>query len=318
MTLQLAVVGAGVMGANHCRIAASLPGVSLVGVVDADHDRAEAASAAGGCRGFGSIDELLESTPVDAVIIAVPTALHSELTHRALGAGLHVLIEKPIAATVAEAEAMTAAAEAADRILMVGHVERFNPVVMEAFKYLEDPLHIEINRVGPFSARVQDNVVADLMIHDLDIVRAISGSEVASVSGVGRRFRTDGVDLATAHLVFENGMTATVTASRLGQQKVRQIGITQKESYLSVDLVRQDISLHRVAHVEYLAEGGTRYRQTGVVEIPFVEARGEPLALEQQEFVAAIRDGRQPLVDGRQGVAALELVARVLDALRVT
>jgi predicted dehydrogenase len=201
---------------------------------------------------------------------------------------------------------------------MVGHVERFNPVVSELFRQLEDPLHIEAQRVGPFSSRVKDSVVLDLMIHDLDIVAAIADSPVKSVSGVGRRVKSEGIDLATVHLAFENGVTATLTSSRLGQQKIRQLAVTQEETYVLADLIRQDISVNRVAHVEFLAEGGTRYRQTGVVEIPFLENRGEPLALEQAEFVRSITDGDAPLVDGAAGRAALELVDAVLDVLRVS
>jgi predicted dehydrogenase len=316
MTVRLAVVGAGVMGANHVRIAKSLPEVDFVGVVDADEDRARA--AAGDAGAFRSVAELVESTDTQAVVLAVPTALHAELTHESLDAGLHVLVEKPIAASVDEAREMVAAADRAGRYLMVGHVERFNPVIIECVKYLDDPLHIDIDRVGPFSARVQDNVVADLMIHDLDLVTALANSTVVDVSGVGRRVHTDAIDMASVHLRFETGLTATLTASRIGQQKVRQVGVTQRESFIGIDLLRQDISLHRMAHMEYLAEGGTRYRQTSVVEIPFVETRGEPLALEQREFVTAITEHRPPLVTGAQGARALELVGRVLDAIRVS
>ncbi len=318
MTVRLAVVGAGIMGANHARVARSARDVELVAVVDSDVERARAAAAPAEARVFGGLDELIAADVADAVVLAVPTPLHHGLTISALEGGLHVLVEKPIAGSLDDATEMIAAAASADRRLMVGHVERFNPVVSELFRQLDQPLHIEAQRVGPFSSRVKDSVVLDLMIHDLDIVSAIAGAPVSSVSGVGRRVKSNEIDLATVHLAFDNGVTATLTASRLGQQKIRQLAITQAETYVLADLVRQDISVNRVAHVEFLAEGGTRYRQTGVVEIPFLENRGEPLALEQEEFARSIAEGDAPLVDGMAGRAALELVGSVLDVLRVS
>lgn len=306
------------MGANHARVARSVRDVELVAVVDADLERAEAAAAPAGAAAYADLDALVSAGVADAVVLAVPTPLHHGLTMAALDAGLHVLVEKPIAGSLAEADEMIAAAQAAGLSLMVGHVERFNPVVSELFRQLESPLHIEAQRVGPFSDRVKDSVVLDLMIHDLDIVAAIAGAELDSVSGVGRKVKSEGIDLASVHLAFVNGITATLTSSRLGQQKIRQLAVTQTDSYVVADLVRQDISVNRVAHVEFLAEGGTRYRQTGVVEIPFLENRGEPLAQEQAEFARSIEEGDAPLVDGAAGRAALAMVAEVLDVLRVS
>jgi predicted dehydrogenase len=318
MTLRLAVVGAGVMGANHARVARSLPGVELVAVVDEDTERAKAAAGPSDALALSTLDDLIGTDGVDAVVLAVPTPAHHPAALACLRAGLHVLVEKPIASTVEQADELIDAAVAADRVLMVGHIERFNPVVMEAMRHLDRPIHIEADRVGPFTDRVKDSVVLDLMIHDLDIVAAFAGAEVSEVSGIARSVRTDSLDLASVHLTFANGVTATVTASRVGQQKIRRLDVTQAESFLSVDLIRQDISINRVAHVEFLAEGGTRYRQTGVVEIPFVENRGEPLAIELGEFTRAIAEGRPPAVDGRQGRTALELVDRVLSSVRVS
>lgn len=317
MSQRVAVIGAGVMGANHVRLAKVVPGVELAGVVDADAARASAA-AGEGVPTFADVEDLIAAEVADAVVVAVPTPLHHRTVMACLAAGLHVLVEKPIAATLGEADEMIAAAADAGVVLMVGHVERFNPVVLELAKLIEDPLHIEADRIGPFSDRVKDSVVLDLMIHDLDIVRMLAGSEVTEVSGIARSVRSDELDLASVHLQFASGATATLTASRLGQQKVRQLLITQLDSHITADLVRQDIAVNRVAHVEYVADGGTRYRQTGVVEVPFIEIRGEPLALELAEFVAAIEENRRPLVDGEAGRSALELVGRVQDAIRVS
>jgi predicted dehydrogenase len=304
------------MGANHVRLAKVVPGIELVAIVDGDADRAAAATGGDAAIAtFATVDELIEAKVCDAVVVAVPTPLHHSIAGACLDAGLHVLVEKPIAVTLDEADDLIARAEAAGVTLMVGHVERFNPVIIELAKLVGEPIHIEADRVGPFSSRVKDSVVLDLMIHDLDIVRMLAGSDVTEISGVARSVRSDEIDLASVHLTFADGTTATLTASRLGQQKVRQVRVTELESHIAADLIRQDISVHRVAHVEYVAEGGTRYRQTGMVEVPFIETRGEPLALELTEFIAAIDEGRAPLVDGRAGRSALDLVERVHAAI---
>lgn len=319
MSLRLAVIGAGVMGANHVRVAKSLPVVDLVAIVDRDLGRAEAA------RGddesivcLPDLDTLLDSTQVDAVVVAVPNALHHEVAVRTIDAGLHTFVEKPFTSTLDEANNLISRAEAAGVRLMVGHVERFNPVVTELAEHVDRPVHIESERIGPFTSRIKDSVVLDLMIHDLDITAMLAGSPVVEVSGVGRSVRTDGLDLASVHLVFANGVTARLTASRLGQQKIRQIRVTNEESYVTADLLRQDILVSRVAHVEYVSDRGTSYRQSGMVEVPFIENRGEPLALEQREFAAAITEVRAPLVDGHAGRRALELVERVHAAIVTT
>lgn len=316
MTQRLAVIGAGVMGSNHIRVAKVVPGVELVAIVDGDLVRAEAARGNDASISlFGSTAELLASGVAESVIVAVPTPFHHETVSACIEAGLNVLVEKPIAGTPEEAQDLIEQARTNGVTLMVGHVERFNPVVMELSKYVDQPIHIEADRVGPFSDRVKDSVVLDLMIHDLDIVKMLANSEVTSVSAVARSVRSQEVDLASVHLGFANGTTARLTASRLGQQKVRQIRVTQLESQIVADLIRQDIAINKVMHTEYVAEGGTRYRQTGMVEVPFIENRGEPLALEMAEFVGAIEEGREPAVTGEAGLGALELVGRVHEVL---
>jgi predicted dehydrogenase len=198
-----------------------------------------------------------------------------------------------------------------DRVLMVGHVERFNPAVLQLDGIVQDPLHVELTRMGPFSPRVTADVVLDLMIHDLELALALAGSDVERIEGMGRRERSDSLDLATALLQFRNGVTATVTASRVGQTKIRRIELTQRANFVVLDLVRQDLTLHRVDHNEFLAEGGARYRQSGLIEIPFLEHRGEPLALELEHFLQCVADRRSPRVTGLQGRRALELALAV-------
>lgn len=315
--LRIAVVGAGVMGANHARIVTGSPIADLVAVVDQDRDRGTAAADRAGAAVLSSLDELFDDAHrPDAVVVATPTATHADLAARVLEAGLPVLVEKPIAATVPDAEALVALASDRELVLTVGHVERCNPVVRELLAHRDPILHVEAHRVGPFAARIPDSVVNDLMIHDLDIVRALVRSELVEVAGVAQSRRTDTEDMVTAVLGFENGATAAVTASRLGQQKIRQLQLTTEEAFVVGDLLRQDITVTRVQHTEYVSDDGSRYRQTASVEIPFLDNRGEPLGVQLDAFVRAITDGTPPAASGEDGVAALRMVEQVLAAVR--
>jgi predicted dehydrogenase len=259
-----------------------------------------------------SIDELPDD--VQAVVIATPTETHEALGLALLDRGVDLLIEKPFASSSAEARRLLDAAEGSDQILMVGHIERFNPAFVELQRFLDEPLHLEFTRVGPFSPRVGTDVVLDLMIHDLDLALAMAGSPVASMSATGRIVMGDTLDLAAALLVFENGLTTTLTASRVAQIKVRKIDVTQRESFASADLVRQDVTINRLSHSEFLAEGVPVYRQSGLVEIPFVEQRGEPLAVELRHFLRCVRDRTRPVVGAPEALVALELAIAVRDA----
>lgn len=312
--IRLAVVGAGIMGTNHARVARHLPGVELVAVCDPDLDRARAACGASGAQPLASIDELGE---VDAAVVSVPTAFHVEAATTLAARGVHVLVEKPLARSVEEAQAIIDATDAAGVVLAVGHIERFNAAVAELPSLLEEPIHIEASRIGAYSPRVLDGVIFDLMIHDLDIVLSLLPDDVEAVEigGVARSVRSDTEDVATATLRFSNGVTATFNTSRLAQQKIRTVEITQLDSTIIADLVRRDVEIHRMSRQEYLSDEGTRYRQSSVVEIPFLESAGEPLQLELAHFVDCIRTGRAPRVDGRAGLRALELASRVSRAL---
>lgn len=312
--MRLAVIGAGVMGTNHVRVAGTLPEVELTHVIDADAERASAAAGTAGA--IAGTDPLSVIGEVDAAIVALPTALHADIAVPLLEQGVHCLVEKPIAGSVADGERIITAAESSGAILAVGHVERFNPAMIEAEKFVEGPIHIEAARVGPFSSRVADSVVTDLMIHDLDLVRILAGGELVSVSAIAQTVRTDTEDLATALVRFDTGVSASLTASRLGQQKSRTLGVTQHESHLQVDLMRQEVTIERVEHVEFTGPEGTVYRQRGVVEIPMIETRGEPLWLEQRDFLGAAREGRAPKVGGRDGLEALRMALAVVEACR--
>ncbi|MBK6669226.1 MAG: Gfo/Idh/MocA family oxidoreductase [Actinobacteria bacterium] len=308
--LKLAIVGAGIMGANHARIGAQLRDAVVTHVVDPDPGRAAKLAA--------SVDAVALTDPadlvgvVDAAVVAVPTELHRRVAGPLLDAGIHVLVEKPIAPTTEDADDLIARAAAADVTLMVGHVERYNPAVLELDGLLDRPVHISATRVSPFSPRVTVGVVLDLMIHDIDIVLALAGGEPTRIEAVLSSVRTENEDLASVVMEFDNGVTASLLASRIGQQKIRTLEVTQAENYLSVDLLRQDVTVHRVDHSEYLSDAGARYRQVGVVEIPFLEHRGEPLARELGDFVHACTGREEPRVTGAAGRRALAVAQQVL------
>jgi predicted dehydrogenase len=307
--LKLGVVGAGIMGANHVRVSGQLRDAVVTWVVDAEMSRAQAAAAVVGASASTSLSEVIRE--VDAVVIATPTASHEALGLACLRAGVHVLVEKPIATDTTAARRLVEVAEDSGLVLQVGHVERFNPAVLELDNIVRDVIHIAVERISPYSARIGDGVIMDLMIHDLDLVRAIVGSEIVDVAAVARTIRSETEDLASAVLTFENGATATLTASRIGQNKIRTLEITQPHSFVTVDLLRQDVTINRVDHSEYLSDQGARYRQTGVIEVPFLEHRGEPLLLELASFVRSVTTDQPPRVSGADGLAALELAETI-------
>jgi predicted dehydrogenase len=313
--VRLAVVGAGIMGAHHARIVSSMRDASLEFVVDDDVERARVLAESVGTRHTQCLDDVLDD--IDAAVVAVPNELHHEIALVLIKAGRHVLVEKPIATDVDEAEDMLAAADDAGVTLMVGHVERFNPAVLELDNLVRDVVHVAASRISPFSPRVQDSVVLDLMIHDLDLVCSLARSPVAEVHVVGRTVRSTTPDIASALVRFETGLVANLTASRIGQQKIRELRITQPDSFVTVDLIRQDVTINRLEHSEFLSSEGARYRQSGVVEIPFLEHRGEPISLELQEFVRAASTGTAPRVTGRDGVNALRLALQVEQAIQL-
>ena len=310
--LRFGVVGTGIMGSNHARIASQHRDVELVAVVDPDRERAERLASAYGAKPYADVSECTDL--LDAAVVATPTEHHRDVGVALLDAGVHTLVEKPIAATTAEATDLIAAAERSGATLTVGHVERFNPAVLELDNLVREPLHITATRVSPYVERVTVGVVLDLMVHDLDIVTTLARGSVTRVQASTLTVRSDSEDLATALVEFDNGVSATLTASRIGQQKIRQLTITEPDDFVEVDLLRQAVTIHRVAHAEYLSSEGARYRQTGVVEIPFLEHRGEPLALELDEFVHAIAERRRPRVTGEDGRAALQLALDVVAA----
>jgi predicted dehydrogenase len=308
-TVRLGVIGAGIMGANHVRIASNTAGIELVAVYDPDRDRAEKLAVAFGSTAVDDVAELARL--VDAAVVATPTEFHAPIAHQLLEAGVDVLVEKPIAPDVETGKRLVDAADAAGRVLMIGHVERFNPAVLELDSLRDEVIHVEARRISAYSPRIRDDVVIDLMIHDLDLVTMIAGGAPAEVMSVIRSPRSASADIASALIAFDNGITASLTASRIGQNKIRQIDLTQANNYVVLDLLRQDVTVNRVERSEFLSDHGQRYRQVGVVEVPFLEHRGEPLALELMHFAECVRTRATPHVSGMDGVRALDLALRV-------
>lgn len=300
--LRVAAIGVGHLGRHHARILSSLPGATLVGVVDVKADRAAEVASACGSRPFTRAEDVYGE--VDAVSIAVPTAAHLATALPFLERGIPVLVEKPLARSVEDADRLIAAAEARGTVLAVGHTERFNPAVAAASRLVHDPRFVEVHRLGTFPERSLDiDVVFDLMIHDLDIVLSLVGTEVASVEAVGVPVLTGRVDIANARLRFEGGCIANITASRISRDRVRKIRFFQPDAYVSVDYAAQEVEMYRLVR----GDGDQPKIEGGRVEV----AREEPLARELADFLGAVREGRPPLVTGRDGRRALALAERV-------
>ncbi len=300
--LRVAVVGVGHLGRHHARILSSLPGVRLVAVVDTNRRRADEIAAGVGTRSAEDARDLIGE--VDAVTVAVPTERHLEVALPLLASGIHVLVEKPMARSLEDADEMIAAAARAGVVLAVGHTERFNPAVAAARPLLADPRFIEVHRLGTFPERSLDiDVVFDLMIHDLDVVLSVVRSPVESVEAVGVPVLTGRVDIANARIRFANGCIANLTASRISRDRVRKIRFFQPATYVSIDYGLQKVEVWRLVNGE-----GPKPSINGG-ELPVVG--DEPLRLELADFVDSIVAGRAPGVDGGQGRRALALAARI-------
>ena len=310
------VIGAGSLGFHHARILRSVPGAEMVGIYDADPARAAAVSAELGVHAFPSREALLEA--VDAAVVAVPTTAHAEVALAALDAGVHLLIEKPIAASVEEADAIVVRAGAAGVVVATGHVERFNGALRAVDQYLEDPRFVESHRLAPFGPRGTDvAVVLDLMIHDIDLLLGLVGRPVESVDAVGVGVLTGNVDIANARLVFEGGAVANITASRVSMERMRKIRFFQRSGYVSLDLARGTGEFLRLRKGATLPEGDISLLSLmNVVER--IELKGDgtdALTGELQAWIAAVRGEGPLVVSGRDGRDALAVALRIMEKI---
>jgi predicted dehydrogenase len=304
--MRAVVIGVGHLGKHHARILASLPGVSLAGVVDTDMERAGQVAAERGTTAYADLAEV--PGKIDVAVVAVPTVSHARIAHALVESGVHTLVEKPITQTLAEADALIAAARARGVVLAVGHSERFNPAVAAARPHLKDPRFIEVHRLGQPPGRSLDiDVVLDLMIHDIDLILSLVPSEVEGVEAVGVPVLTPRIDIANARIRFANGCIANLTASRISREPVRKIRFFQQDAYLSIDTAAREVEMWRlVAQPEGLPKIGG-----GKLEV----AGDEPLKTELEDFLGAVRDNRPPAVTGEQGRAALALAARIVELM---
>jgi predicted dehydrogenase len=305
-TVRVAVIGVGHLGRHHARILAGLEGATLTAVVDTLPDRAAEIAAGAGTKPLTDYRALLGE--VDAVSIAAPTELHHEIAIPFLERGIPVLVEKPMARTLAEADAMIAAAAASGATLAVGQTERYNPAVAAVMPLVTSPKFIEVHRLGVFPDRSLDiDVVFDLMIHDLDVIAALVRSEVTSVEAVGVPVLTPKFDIANARLRFASGCIANLTASRISRDRVRKIRFFQPDSYISIDYAAQEVEGWRLVR----KDGARPSIEGGSLPVQ----KDEPLRRELADFIGAVRDKRRPLVDGEAGRAALELATRIAEKM---
>jgi len=311
----------GVFGRNHARVYKQLEQqgepVHLLGVVDPDVNRADAVAREFGCKAFGSVQQLLTThSEVQAASVAVPTVHHLDIARHLMNSGVDVLVEKPLATSLAEADELVELAAARKRIAQTGHLERFNPAVRATLPLLTQPMFFEVHRLSVFTPRSLDvDVVLDLMIHDLDIVLAFAKSPVKEVRAVGLPILSGKVDIANVRLELASGCNADFTASRVSTERVRKLRFFQPRQYISLDYARQETLVFTVGKDSAATTTLSPNPQIGVTKVPV--ASEEPLHAELKSFLHAVRERSTPVVslqDGRQALAlALEIVAAIRD-----
>lgn len=303
--LRVGVIGVGHLGYHHARIYSELLETRLTGVMDIDDQRAASVGEMLQVPYFSDLDEFLEKARPDALSIVVPTVVHYEVAKKVMERGIHVLIEKPVTKTVDEAEELLKMAAQKNLVLQVGHIERFNSAVQYVRGICKPPLYIQTRRLGPFSSRVADvGVVLDLMIHDIDIILSLVGSEISEISAYGRSVFTEHEDIASAHLTFKNGAISHILVSRASEKRLRTLEIMERERYITLNYETQDVSIHRC-----IRNNGMGLME--VIEHP-VFPKHEPLKMELQHFISCVKEGRQPMVGIADGKRALEIAVEVL------
>lgn len=314
--VSVGVIGVGNLGFHHARLYQESPAATLVGIVDTRADRAAEVAGTLNTRVYPSL-KALRDAGADAVSVVVPTFAHHAVAKEALELGMHVLLEKPIAASLEEADDLTRRAKEKGRILMIGHVERYNRVLEALRRFPSPPRFIEAHRLGPFSPRNVDvGVVLDLMIHDIDIVLELVESPVARVEGAGVAVLSPTEDIANARLVFENGCVADLTASRISPERQRKIRVFKKEAYFSLDYLNQSGTLYYPIEEEGEAAGAFSFGGRKIVREDIQIEPAETLRLELEDFLQCVRKGKPPRVTGEHGREALALALRITEQIR--
>ncbi|WP_027369586.1 Gfo/Idh/MocA family protein [Desulfovermiculus halophilus] len=320
--LSFGVIGVGHLGSIHAKLAAGIPELNLVGVCDLDPDRCREVAASCGCQAFLSPEDLLDQ--VQAVSIVVPTAHHYRVACAAVDRGCHLFVEKPITASSSQAEELIRHAEEANRILQVGHIERFNPAFQSLAGYPLDPLFIESHRLSQFNPRGLDvSVVLDLMIHDIDIVLALIPAPLDSIQACGVGVVSGNEDIANARLEFENGAVANLTASRISAKDMRKMRMFQSKAYIAIDFLEQKTEILHLDQAPIPSDlDSTSIGQIGVGEQARSvylhtpqPAQSNALKHELQSFARSIRETTPPVVSGQDGLRALQTAEIILSEM---
>ena len=310
--LKVAVIGVGHQGKWHADKYAASPDCELLAIVDTDLENAKQIARKHGVRAYSNYHNILSL--VDAISLTVPTSLHYKIARDILEAGIHCLIEKPITETIEDASTLIEIAQQNRLVLQVGHIVRFNSVMMDINEMLQAPQFIESTRISPFTSRASDvNVIFDLMIHDIDIILDLIDSPIKHISANGLSVLSDGIDIANARIEFDNHCVANITASRISQKYEQKLRIFQKDTYISADLLHNILSIYRLENTD---------NEAGFNEIAH-EKRifndNDALNLEILDFIAAIKAGRRPKVSGEDGKRALktviEITSQIMSAL---
>lgn len=316
---RVGVVGAGSLGFHHIRILRELPGVELTGFVETRQERAREVEAELDVKAHPSLDSLLDVS--DAIVVVVPTSAHFAVASAAIGRGKHVFIEKPITTTLEEADALLELARSKGVIVQIGHIERFNQAVRAALPYVNQPRFIDSERLAPFSPRGSDvAVVLDLMIHDIDLLLTLVGTDAKEISAVGVPVLTPMLDIANARVTFTSGAVANITSSRISREKKRKIRIFQRSGYLSLDLASGSGEFFRLrSDLDPLSARAAPADIADFVDRIKLEApAGEPLKLELESFVAALKGEGPVVVTGEEGRLALGVALRIVKEIELT
>mgnify|MGYP004693460503 FL=1 len=316
--VNISLIGVGRMGQFHLNVISQINSINLTGIYDADENHLNEVSNKYNINKFNSLDEAIDNS--DAVIIASPTKYHFEIAKKALEKGKHVLVEKPMTETYIQAKELQEIVNKKNLILQVGHVERFNGAVQELHHIIEKPYLIEARRLAPFTPRITDvGVVFDIMIHDLDIVTSLVKKPVIRFSASGKRVRTNNEDIASALLEFEDETIATISASRITQEKIRTLAISTQDAYFILDYATQDITIHRQASSESKIKTsiGINYTQESIIERVFIH-RDNPLKLEDEHFANCILGKDKRFVSVENDVNTIKLTEDILKKIKET
>jgi predicted dehydrogenase len=322
--VKIGVIGVGHLGQHHVRIFKEIPDCELVGIHDKNEDRASEISRLYSVKAYPEYEELLAD--IDAIDIAVTTTHHYRLAKTALEKGKHLFIEKPITSTLAEGEELNRLAREKNLKIQVGHIERFNPIVLKIAEDIKDPMFIESHRLAPFTPRGSDvSVVLDLMIHDIDLILTFVRSDIRDIRASGVCILTPNIDIANARLEFENGAIANVTASRVSLKRERKIRFFQKDAYISLDFQNKKVTVLKKSKdiksmLPEILLDNKPFNSDDLVDLKTIDASDidkDALTLELESFVEAISSGKKPEVDGVSGVKALKVALEIVEKIKI-